>query len=177
MKPKLYNIRNNGFTMTEILVVIATVSIVTLGTGVLLANGQKSWGRLFDRVYSDQTVGSFTVQQAFNTVCRKASLRKYVLNGAANSLELYYWDTVSTASTPEKYARFYCSGETMYVEYGTLAAGTWQPDEGTAATTIKLAEGVESLKFTVQGTSVQMFLTFADRDMRPVVCASVRHND
>lgn len=177
MKQKSRKIRNHGFTLIEVLVVIATVSIVTLGAGVLLANGQKNWGQLYDRVYSDQTIDSFTAQRAFDTVCRKASLQKYVLNAAGDSLELYYWESASTASTPEKYARFYLNGQDMYVEYGTTETGTWQPDEEASTTTMKLARDVESLKFTVQGTAVQMFLTYTDTSMMPVVCSSVPHNN
>jgi hypothetical protein len=143
----------------------------------LLANGQKSWGQLFGRVYGDSAIDSFAAQKAFDTVCRKASLRKYVLNEAADSLELYYWDGSSAASTPENYARFYQSGEDMFVEYGSTETGTWQPDGGAPVTTVKLASDVESLKFTAEGTSVQMFLSYTDETMMPVVCSSVRHND
>ena len=177
MKQKSQSIRNNGFTMTEVVVVIAMVGIITLGAGVLLANGQKSWGQLFGRVYGDSAVDSFAAQQAFNAVCRKASLRKQVLSTAGDSLELYYWDNSSTSSTPENYARFYQSSDDVFVEYGTTETGTWQPDDGASVTTIKIASDVDSLKFMVQGTSVQMFLSYTDEDMMPVVCSSVRHND
>jgi len=163
--------------MIEVLVAIAMVGIMTLGAGVLLANGQKSWGNLYGRVYGDSAIGSLAVQKAFDTVCRKASLRKYVLGGSADSLELYYWNGSSTASTPEKYARFYLSNEEVFVEYGTTQAGTWQPDTGAPVTTVKLAGDVESLTFAVEGTSVQMFLSYIDETMMPVVCSSVRHND
>lgn len=177
MKPKSRHIRNNGFTLIEIAVVIAMVGMMTLGAGVLLANGQKSWGQLFGRVYGDQAIDGFAVQTAFDAVCRKASLRKYVLSGSGDSLELYYWDGSSTASTPENYARFYLSNEDVLVEHGTTQAGTWQPDTGAPVTTVKLAGDVDSLTFTVEGTSVQMFLSYIDETMMPVVCSSVRHNE
>ncbi|MHC4290874.1 MAG: type II secretion system protein [Planctomycetota bacterium] len=177
MKRKSQSTRNNAFTMIEVVVVIAMVGIITLGAGVLLANGQKSWGQLFGRVYGDSAIDSFAAQQAFDAVCRKASLRKHDLNEGGDSLELYYWDTSSTSSTPENYARFYQSGDDMFVEYGTTETGTWQPDDGASVTTIKLASDVDSLKFTVQGTSVQMFLSYIGADMMPMVCSSVRHND
>jgi len=177
MKRKPQPAHTRGFTLIEVLVVIAMVGIMTLGAGVLLANGQKSWTRLFGRVYGDSAIDSFAVQKAFDTVCRKASLRKYVLSEAGDSLELYYWDTASTASTPENYARFYRSNEDVFVEYGTTQTGTWQPDTGASVTNVKLAGNVESLKFTVQGTSVQMFLSYTDETITPVVCSSVRRND
>ena len=177
MKRKPQPAHTKGFTMIEVLVAIAMVGMMTLGAGVLLANGQKSWGQLYGRVYGDSAIDSLAAQKAFDTVCRKASLRKYVLGGSGNSLELYYWDASSTASTPEKYARFYLSNEEVFVEYGTTQTGTWQPDTAAPVTTVKLAGDVESLTFTVQGTSVQMFLSYTDETMMPVVCSSVRHND
>jgi len=177
MKRKPQPAHTRGFTMIEVLVVIAMVGIMTLGAGVLLANGQKSWGQLFGRVYGDSAIDSLAAQKAFDTVCRKSSLRKYILSEAGNSLELYYWDDSSTASTPEHYARFYQSGEDVFVEYGSLETGTWQPDTGAPATTVKLAGDVDSLTFTVEGTSVQMFLSYVDETMMPVVCSSVRHNE
>lgn len=177
MKRKPLQAQAKGFTLIEVLVVIAMVGIMTLGAGVLLANGQKSWGHLYGRVYGDSATDSFATQKAFDTICRKASLRKYVLSGSADSLELYYWDGSSTASTPENYARFYLNNEDVFVEYGTTQTGTWQPDTGAPVTTVKLASDVESLTFTVEGTSVQMFLSYIDETMMPVVCSSVRHND
>ncbi|MHC5145824.1 MAG: pilus assembly FimT family protein, partial [Planctomycetota bacterium] len=53
-----------GFTMTELVAVIAMAGIITLGAGVLLANSQKSWGQLFGRVYGDSAVDGFAAQKA-----------------------------------------------------------------------------------------------------------------
>lgn len=171
------HIQRNGFTLVEVVAVIATVGVVTLGTGVLLANNQQSWGNLFDRVYGDPTTGGYSAQSAFDKVCRKASNRKYALSLSGDSLELYYWNVSSTSQTPENYAHFYQDGDQMLVEYGNNLAGTWQPDTGGITTTVTLASNVSSLKFTVEGTSIQMYLTYLDADMLPVVCSSVRHNN
>jgi prepilin-type N-terminal cleavage/methylation domain-containing protein len=176
MKQRPQTNRAHGFTLTEVVTVIAMAGIITLGVGILLANGQKSWGTLFGRVYGDSAVDSFAAHKAFDTVCRKSSRRKYVLSESGGSLELYYWDQASTASKPENYARFYQSNEDMVVEYGKMQTGTWQPDEGTSGPPVTLARDIESLKFTAEGTSVQMFLSYTDAAMMPVVCSSVRHN-
>ena len=163
--------------MTELVAVIAMVGIITLGVGVLLANSQKSWGTLFVRVYGDSAIDSFAAQKAFDTVCRKASLRKHVLSDDGDSLELYYWDDSSTASTPENYARFYRSDDEAFVEYGQTQSGTWQPDTETDPATIQIARDVDTLKFTLEGTSIQMYLNYTDTDIMPMVCSSVRHNE
>lgn len=166
-----------GFTLMEVVVVIATVGIVTLGAGVLLANSQKGWGDLYGRVYGDPAIDGYTAQRAFDSVCRKASTRKYVLSTGGDALELYFWDDGSTAETPENYARFYQDNDQMLAEYGKTQSGTWQPDASEPTTTSTLAANVQSLKFTVQGSSIQMYLTYTDTDMLPVICSSVRHND
>ena len=177
MRQKSQIIRIRGFTLTELVAVIAMVGIMTLGVGVLLANSQKSLGNLFGRVYSDSAIDSFAAQKAFDTVCRKASLRKYILSEPGDSLELYYWDGSSTAPTPENYARFYQSDDEVFVEYGQNQSGTWQPDTEIDPVTIQLARAVDSVKFTFEGTSVQMYLNYTDADMTPMVCSSVRHNE
>lgn len=169
--------RFSGFTLIEVIIVIAVAGIITVGIGVLLANGQKCWGQLVTRVYGDSAIDGFAAQAAFDKVCRKASLRKYVLGESAESLELYYWDSSSTALTPENYAQFYQSGDQMFVDYGKTETGTWQPDTSEPTTTVALAGNVESLTFAVEGTSVQMFLTYTDPNSMPVVYSSVRHND
>ncbi|MHC5141049.1 MAG: type II secretion system protein [Planctomycetota bacterium] len=177
MKQQPQTNRACGFTLTEVVTVIAMVGIITLGVGILLANGQKSWGTLFGRVYGDSAVDSFAAHKAFDTVCRKSSRRKHVLSESGDFLELYYWDHASTASTPENYARFYQNHKEMVVEYGKMQTGTWQPDAGTSGAPVTLARDVESLTFAVEGTSVQMFLNYSDAAKMPVVCSSVRHND
>jgi prepilin-type N-terminal cleavage/methylation domain-containing protein len=166
-----------GFTMIEVMTVIALVSIVVLGIGVLLGNSQQTLQRQRGRVYSDTATDSIAVQKAFDAVCRKASLRKAVLGEDGDWLELYYWDPASTASTPENYARFYQADNEVFVEHGKLAAGTWQPDAEAPISTIELARHVASLEFTAEGSSLQMFLTYEDAGLMPVVCSSVRHND
>jgi prepilin-type N-terminal cleavage/methylation domain-containing protein len=98
MRQKHQPIRVRGFTLTELVAVIAMVGIMTLGVGVLLANSQKNWGNLFGRVYSGSAIDSFAAQKAFDVVCRKASLRKHILSESGDSLELYYWDGSSVCA-------------------------------------------------------------------------------
>jgi prepilin-type N-terminal cleavage/methylation domain-containing protein len=171
------NNRCKGFTLIELVVVIAMVGVLTVGVGVLLANGQRNWGTLTARVYGEPAVGNFAAHKAFDAVCRKASLRKHVLSEPGDSLELYYWNDASTASTPENYARFYQDGDDVFVEYGITQSGTWQPDTNTDPTIIQIAHDVDSLKFTLEGTSIQMYLNYSGENMMPMICSSVRHNE
>ncbi|MHC5083043.1 MAG: hypothetical protein ACYTET_03790, partial [Planctomycetota bacterium] len=74
------------------------------------------------------------------------------------------------------YARFYLDDEAMYVKHGKMESGSWQVDDDSSTSTIKLAEEVERLKFDVEGMSIQMYMTFKNADGIPVVCSAVRHN-
>lgn len=161
----------------ETMVVIAMVGIVTLSVGVLLANSQKNWNQLLGRVYSDEATDSIALQNVFDNICRKSSLSKYILGTDADSLEMYYWDSVSTSATPENYGFIYQNNDDVYVEYGKLQFGTWQKDGSEPTSTIQIARGVDMLKFVLLGTSVQMYVTFIDEDTLPVVCSSVRRNE
>ncbi len=166
-----------GVTMVELITVMALVSLIVLGAGVLLANSQRNLHNQFERVYGDTATDSYAVQKSFDAICRKASLRKAVVGEGGQSLELYYWQRGSAASSPEQYARFYRADNEVFVEHGTLAAGTWQPDAEVPVSTICIARHVASLLFAAEGTSLQMYLTYEDAGKLPVVCSSVRHHD
>ncbi|HOK94843.1 MAG TPA: prepilin-type N-terminal cleavage/methylation domain-containing protein [Anaerohalosphaeraceae bacterium] len=166
-----------GFTLIELMTAIALVSIVILSIGFLLADGQRALARQRSRVFSDAAADGFAIQKVFDAVCRKASMRKAVIADEGRTLELYYWNAGSTASSPENYARFYQSDRDVFIQHGRLLPGTWQPDADAPVSTILLARQVDTIAFVAEGTSVQMFLTFEDPDLMPVVCSSVRHND
>lgn len=176
MKTTTSPARLKAFSLMEMVVVIAIAGILTLGIGVLLANSQSNWNRLVGRVYSDQVTDSFAIQNVFDRICRKSTLSKQVLGDDADSLELYYWDADSVSSVPENYAIIYQSDETVFVEYGKLQSGTWQKEDSEPTSTIMIARGVDTLKFTVTGTSVQMYLAYTDPDILPVICSSVHRN-
>ena len=165
-----------GFNLIELIIVIAAGAILTVTIGIFLADGQRNWNSLYQRVYDHSVVDSFAVHNVFDSICRKASLRKYIINNEGDSLEVYYWDSGSSASTPENYARLYLDGNVLYVEHGKLQSGTWSPDISNAGSPIQIADGIESVKFDAQGTSMQLFLTYQDNTM-PLVCSTVRHNN
>ncbi len=166
-----------GFNLIELIIVIAAGAILTVTIGVFLANGQRNWNSLYRRVYGDSAVDGFAAHKVFDSICRKASLRKYVIGDDSDTLELYYWDAGSTASTPENYGRFYVQDNVLYVEHGLLQSGSWSPDTFAASTVIQIASQVESVNFDIQGTSIQMFLTYEGEDTMPVISSAVRHNN
>lgn len=167
----------NGFSLIEMVVVITSAAILIFAVGAFMENGQRSWNHLFGRVYGSTTVDGFVVHRAFDTICRKASVRKYVIGDDGDTLELYYWDKESSAAIPENYAKFYLSDEVLYVQHGKLQTGTWVPNTASASAPINIAGQVESVKFEAQGTAVTLYLTYTDKEAMPVFCSSVRHND
>jgi prepilin-type N-terminal cleavage/methylation domain-containing protein len=166
-----------GFSLIELMVAMTAASVMILGIGVFMGNGQKNWNRLFTRVHGNATVDGYAVHGAFDAICRKSSLRKCVIDEDGERLELYYWDKGSASPIPENYAQFYRSGESLYVEHGKLQTGTWQPDLSSAAPSIKLTGQVDTVQFDAQGTAIRMVLTYTDEQMPPLICSTVRHNN
>ena len=178
MKKELKKLRvTNGFSVIELVIVIATAAILIFSVGVFMGNVQGNWNHLFCRVYKNTAVDSFAAHRVFDTICRKASLQKCVIGDNDDTLEVYYWDLGSSASMPENYAQFFLSDDVLYVQHGKLQTGTWQPDTSTALTPINIANHVESVKFETRGTSIQMYLTYIDEDAAPLVCSTIRHNN
>lgn len=166
-----------GFSLIELMMAMAAASVLILAIGVFMGNGQQNWNRLFTRVHGNTTVDGYAVHGAFDAICRKSSLRKYVIDDAGERLELYYWNKGSASSIPENYAQFYRSGESLYVEHGKLQTGTWQPDPSSAGPSVKLTDRVDSVQFEAQGSAIRMVLNYTDEQIQPLICSSVRHNN
>jgi len=143
---------------------------------VLLAHGQRNWNTLYGRVYGASATDGLVVQRAFDSVCRKASLRKCVIGEGGDFLEVYFWDESSTAETPENYARMYLEDSDVYVEQGKLSAGTWQADTQTGPSQMLIATDVADLAFEMQDRAIRMYLTYEDETVLPVVSSAIRHN-
>jgi prepilin-type N-terminal cleavage/methylation domain-containing protein len=167
---------SKAFTLIEMAVAMLIVSLLTFGAGTLLAGGQRNWNVLYGRVYGDPAVDGFLVQRVFDSVCRKASLRKCVLSENRDSLEVYYWDEASIAETPENYARIYLEDSEVYVEHGKLCIGSWDVDSQAESTTMRIAQQVSSLAFELKDKAVRMYLTYEDEKILPVISSAVRHN-
>lgn len=167
----------HGFTLIELTQALVMSAIVILGIGVLLYDTQRGWNTMYERVYGDVTTEAYAARKAFDAICRKSSVIRYELGENNEFLEVYYYQNDSTATMPDRYARFYTAGTQLLVEHGDLEEGTYNPDPSLESIIIILADNVTNAKFFVSGTCVQMIALLDDGNNSTVVTTSaVRHN-
>jgi len=168
----------SGFTLLEMAIGIIAAAVLTMSVGVLLADGQKYYNRLYTRVNGPSATDTYVVRQAFDAICRKASWRKCIISPDNSELTLYYYRTGSTSLIPDQYAHFYISDGQLFVEHRDLKSGTWIPDTSIDTTQVLLASQVNEVKFSTQGTAVSILLFFEQQTgALPVSCTAVRHNE
>ena len=168
--------RNGGFTLVELILATLTSLIIILTVGIVLADSHKGWHTMYDRTYGDITTGGYVAKSAFDMVIRKSSIstKMPIVGSSGEYIEVYYYASSSSA-TPDRYAKFYKSGDSLYVDYGPLDTSGLTLD---ATSTVELAKAVKSVKFSGIGTYIQMILTLGDDSRSLVVtCATNRHSE
>jgi prepilin-type N-terminal cleavage/methylation domain-containing protein len=169
-------IGGGGFTLTELLIALMIAAILTCSVGILLADSERQFGRLFGRVNGDPTTDGRAAIQAFSRIGRKATLRGCLLDVDGQTLEVYYHSD-SSINFPDRYARFYASGGDLILEQGNLQSCSWEPDTSSAVS-LPLARNIGEVRFKAEGATLQMFLTFDDPGSEaPVICSAVRQNE
>jgi hypothetical protein len=162
-----------AFTLVELMIAMTLSTIVILGMGVILVDNQKGWKMMYDRTYSDVVTDAYIARDVFVKVARKSSMKASATDG--EFLQLYYYQD-PTAAIPDRYAKFYVSSGSLLVDYGDLEPGTW--NTLSVLSTMTLARNVDSVKFGVIGTSVQMVLSLNNnKEAMTITCSAVRHND
>jgi len=158
-----------GLTLIELM--IATVIMVTavLGIGGILADSQRGWNVMYNRIYSDVVTDGHVARRTFDRVVRKASRDKIALDDAGLWVEVrYYQDANSTIV--DRYARFYEADGQLNIEYGKR-----NPRETLNVQTV--CENVSDCVFMAQETSVQMILRLDNgSEAATVVSSAVVHN-
>jgi len=158
-----------AFTLVELMITILISSIVILVLGILLADGQKAWNKMYTRTNADVVTDGYVSRKAFDAVVRKASNKKLLLDENSSWLEVqYYVDSFS--NTLDRYARFYTSDSELLVEHGKL-------NPKTTLFTHTICSNVSDCVFKSLGCSVQMILTLDDRKQKnTVITSAVMHN-
>lgn len=158
-----------GFTIIELVIAAALGVIVMLGVAVILADSQRGWQRMYNRIYSDVVTGGHIARRTFDRVVRKASRQSFLLDEAGNWLEVYYYAD-SDSAVVDRYARFYEAGGQLNIEYGRL-----DPRETLWIQTI--CGNVSDCVFKEGGSSVQMILALDDGSQTATVMSSaIMHN-
>jgi hypothetical protein len=151
---------------------VATVLavIVTLGLSIILADSQRGWHTMYNRIYSDVVTDGYSARRAFDNVLRKASGEKYFVDDSSGWIEVYYYADANSISV-DRYARFFCNENgQLNIEYGSL-----NPTQTQAIQTV--CENVTSCIFKATGRSAQMMLTLDNgTQSATVVSSSFMHN-
>ncbi len=158
-----------GFTIVELMIAMIFAAILISGIGIILADSQRGWQTMYNRIYSDVVTDSYVARKQFDAVMRKASRENFLLDSAGNWIEVYYYaDSGSTVI--DRYARFFEANGDLNVEYGKL-----NPRETLSIQTV--CSNVSSCVFKAAGRSAQMILTLDNGSQTATVASSaVMHN-
>jgi len=159
----------SGFALTELAVVVMIMVIPILAVGIILADSQKGWNRMYDNINSDVATESYTVKKAFDAVIRKASYEETPTPPDDSEVEVRYYASSDSISV-DRYARFFVSSDDLIIEYGQL-----NPMETLNTQTV--CRNVSSCIFKKTGRSIQMILTLNNGTQnRTVATSAVMHN-
>jgi len=158
-----------GFTLIELVIATAITVIVILGVAITLADSQRSWNAMYNRIYSGVVTDGHIARRTFDRVIRKASGESFLLDTAGNWVEVYYY-TDANSIVVDRYARFYEADGQLNIEYGKL-------DPRGTLNIQTVCENVSDCVFMAQGTSVQMILRLDNgSEAATVVSSAVAHN-
>jgi hypothetical protein len=158
-----------GFMFVELIIATVVAAIVLLGIGAVVADSQRGWNKMYNRIYSDVVTDGLIARRTFDRIIRQSSRNNILLDDMGSWVEVrYYQDSDSTVL--DRYARFYVAGSELKVEYGNL-------DPGEVLSTQTVCSNVSSCGFRTAGTSVQMVLRLDNGSEAATVMASaVAHN-
>jgi prepilin-type N-terminal cleavage/methylation domain-containing protein len=144
--------RSRGFTLIEMMVVVAIMAIPLLAVGILAAGGSKSFRQTYNSIHKEIRQDAMAVMTAFSTVARKSNRGNYkvytIKNGVyaeaqpllsqeiavGQAVEFRYWQdpfdpdnpgqqVLEVSNTGTHYALFYLDGKELKVDYGTVDGG------------------------------------------------------
>lgn len=162
-----------GFTLTELTATIALAAIAILAMGAVLVDSQRGWQRTFSRVFGDVVTDGYVARKTFDAIVRKSSYTRERIDD--DWVEVYYYNDPDTSVRLDRYAKFYKSGDKLFVDYGNLDASGNPTGHPSAVT---LARNVQDADFSLAGTSIQMVLQLDNGDQQlTVLTAAVRHNE
>lgn len=171
---KKKSIDRRAFTLIELMAATVIAIIVVSGIGFILADSQRGWNRMYDRIYSDVVTNSYVARKRFDGVVRQASGEKFFIDDYGSWVEVYYYADANSMSL-DRYGRFFYQGDgSLYLENGTVSAGNMK-----ATSSVETVCGnVTSCVFSASGRSVQMILTLDDGSQSAsVVTSCVLHNE
>jgi len=163
-----------ALTIMELMIAIAVSSVIIFGISVVLADNQRGWNALYNSVNSDVVSESFAARKAFDSIIRKSTAYKVLLDSSGQWVEVYYYADSNSLGI-DRYSRFYLSGNSLHIEHGDWYQAQTNPRVPTSTET--LCSNVSSCVFKTAGSSVQMIMTL-DNDSQTayVFSSAVLHN-
>lgn len=159
-----------AFTLIELMVTMVLAAIVLLAFGGVLADSQRGLSQMYSRVYSPVVVDAYVARKAFDRVVRSSSTSLSAQPVITeNSVKVFYYSDPNQL-VPDKFAQFYVSNGTLYLDKGVKSSGTVE-------STQQLAENVVDVDFSVKQACLQMMLELDNGKEDLIVTSSaIRHN-
>jgi hypothetical protein len=163
---------SSGLTLVELSIVMVISVIVLLGLGIVLADSEYSWQKMYERANGQVETDTLVAQKTFDAIVRKAVSDNFLLDTGGHWVEVYYCSSVDLDSA-DRYARFYCIGDPnrqLNVEYGQL-----NPKQTLSTQT--LCNNVSSCVFKNSGKSIFMILTLSKGSLTLTTVSSAFMNN
>ena len=161
-------VRNRrGFSLTELGVVVVLFSIVLLSMGLVLADNQRGWNQMYDRLTNGLETDGYVARKAFDSVVRKSSMSRDHFGD--DEVDVYYYNDPLNSSYLDRYAKFYKAGTELLVEHGRLDSSGNPTD---IIQSVTLCDNVEAVNFSKNGACIQMVLRLSKGSESLVVMTS-----
>jgi hypothetical protein len=167
---------NTGVTLIELVMAMATASMVMVAAALLVHSGYRSWNRTFRNAYGDVRLDAIDTMATLGAIGRKSNKANYcvydVVDGTfspvlpsvepeeivtGNAVELRYWDTelnddlLDPATTATAYALFYPENGQLKLDFGPYPPGAIDSSghrRTTDVTTRTMAKNVANIEFS-----------------------------
>ena len=146
-----------GFSLTELGAVMALAPVVMLSMGLVLADNQRSWNQMYNRLNNGIVIDANVARKSFDATVRKSCINREHFDN--DEVEVYYYNDPASSTYLDRYGRFYKDDAELLVEYGQLDSHGNPTD---IIQTVMLCDNVEAVNFSLNGASVQMVLRLDD---------------
>lgn len=159
-----------GFTSIELMIALTIGCIVMLGVGMTIADSHRGFNAMYDRMYSDVVTDGYIARKTFDSVIRRATRTRFLLDSGGNWLEVYYCQDPNSTIV-DSYARFFEANGELSIEYGSLEYGSLNPRQTLSTNTI-CGNVAGCVFFKGAGRSAQMVLTLDNGSQTITVVSS-----
>lgn len=147
---------NKGITLIETVITAVISVIIVLAVATLMADSQKGYNSVYEKTFSPVSIDATVARKIFSRTIRQCSKSAGVfISDDLDAVEARYYSNYGAGSV-DRYARFYLSGNSVYLENGII-----EPRQ--SLTVEKICDNADSLKFSAYGDSVYMHL-YLDND-------------